>query len=260
MPIVTNEQDPDLVKSLVKGIAVIEAFDENNRSLTLSDVAKRTGISRASARRFLHTLTFMGYATQTGTHFSLTAKVLNLGFSYLSSQGLSEIAKPFMQSLSDDTQESCSLAVLSDADIIYTARIPTKRIMTISPNIGSRLPAYISSMGRVLLAGLPVEQLESILDGASLQQYTPRTIVDKDELLAAIEEVRGQQWAMIDQELELGLRTISAPIVDWDGKVIAAVNLATPSSAVTKQALLKEFLPKLQLCCKQISFAFNQLS
>jgi len=203
------------VQSLARGLSVITAFDAEHPSMTLSDIAGRTGLTRATARRFLHTLVELGYVRFDGKWFALTPQVLRLGTAYLSGLGLPQIAQPHLERLSAQLGESTSAAVLDGDEIVYVARVATRRIMTVGITVGTRFPAYATSMGRVLLAGL-----------------TGRTVVDPEALRSELDLVRQQGWALVDQELEAGLRSVAAPLRDRDGDVVAAVNVSTSTHAL----------------------------
>ena len=245
----------DFVRALAKGLAVVEAFDARAPSMTLSDVARKTGLSRGTARRLLLTLVELGYAGFDGKNFSLRPRVLNLGFAYLNSQTLWQLAQPYMVELVEQVHESCSVSVLDGTDIVYVARVPTAaRIMSINLGIGTRLPAFATSMGRVLLAGLPNEEIERLLEQVSpLPRHTSKTITDPKELLREIEQVRRQGWALVDQELEQGLRSVAVPVVDCVGMPIAALNVGTHASRWTIQKLTQEALPLLKQTAARIS-------
>jgi len=224
------------VQSLARGLAVIRAFDAANPLMTLSEVAARTGLTRATARRFLHTLVELGYVRTDGKTFALTALVLQLGYSYLSALSLPQLAQPHLEELSHKLGESTSAAVLDGADIFYVARVATRRIMTVGITVGTRFPAYATSMGRVLLAGLPEAKLREYLDTVELKALTPRTVGTREGLLAELEKVREQGWCLLDQELELGLMSIAAPVRNAAGKVVAAVNVSLQAQNVAAQA------------------------
>ncbi|HEY0359089.1 MAG TPA: IclR family transcriptional regulator C-terminal domain-containing protein, partial [Mycobacteriales bacterium] len=214
------------VQSLERGLAVIRAFDATAPELTLSDVARATGLTRAAARRFLLTLLDLGYVRTDGRLFSLTPRVLELGYSYLSSISLTEVAEPHLERLVAEVHESSSVSVLDGDDVVYVARIPTSRIMAVSINVGTRFPAYATSMGRVLLAGLPDDELEAYLSRTELRRLTPKTITSPKALAAELARVRAQGWSLVDQELEEGLRAIAAPIRDRSGRVVASANVS----------------------------------
>jgi len=245
----------DFVRALAKGLAVIEAFDTRSPSMTLSDVAKKTSLSRGTARRLLLTLVELGYAGFDGKRFGLQPRALNLGFAYLHSQNLWQLGQPYMVELVERVHESCSIAVLDRTEIVYVARVPTSvRIMSINLGIGTRLPAFATSMGRVLLAALSAEEVEELLTHASpLARYTPKSVVDPPALLREIDAVRRQGWALVDQELEMGLRSIAVPIVDAGGRAVAALNIGTHASRWPIQKLTQEVLPLLKQTAASIS-------
>jgi IclR family transcriptional regulator, pca regulon regulatory protein len=238
-------RNPDYVQSLERGLAVIRAFGAESPELRLSDVARATGLTRAAARRFLLTLVKLGYVRQEGSEFSLRPRVLELGYAYLSALSLPEVAQPHMEALVADINESSSIAVLDDLDIVYVARVPTRRIMTITIAVGTRLPAYATSMGRVLLAGLDDETLEARLERMELERFTAMTPVSRDDLRDRIEVARNAGWAMVDQELEQGVRSAAVPIRDANGGVLAALNVSVHATRMTMPVLRREVVPKL---------------
>jgi IclR family pca regulon transcriptional regulator len=233
------------VQSLGRGLAVIRALNVPGRGQTLSEVARDAGLPRAAARRFLLTLEELGYVRSADRRFWLTPRILELGYAYLSSLSLPEIAQPHLRDLVGRVNESCSMSVLDGADVVYVAREPTRRIMTVAISIGTRFPAYATSMGRVLLAELPEEELASRLGGSTLPGLTMRTITDAGQLERELARVRRQGWALVDQELEGGLRSIAAPVHDAAGRALAAVNVSTHASRTTLEALRAELLPEL---------------
>jgi len=219
------------VQSLARGLAVIRAFDTDHADMTLTEVAVRTGLTRATARRFLHTLVELGYVRTDGKTFALTAQVLQLGYAYLSGLSLPQLAQPHLEELSLKLGESTSAAVLDGTDIAYIARVTTRRIMTIGITVGTRFPAYATSMGRVLLAALPPEKLKEYLAAAEIKPLTPRAVGTVKELLAVLDTVRAQGWCLLDQELELGLMSVAAPVYHGK-KVVAAVNVSLQAQSV----------------------------
>jgi IclR family pca regulon transcriptional regulator len=232
------------VKSLERGLAVIRAFDAEHTEMRLSEVAQATGLTRAAARRFLLTLVELGYVRHDDGRFSLRPRVLDLGYSYLSGLSFQEIAQPHMESLVREVNESSSISVLDDLDVVYVVRVPTRRIMTITLAVGTRLPAYATSMGRVLLASLPPAELEARLRKVKLEPLTPHTVRSMKELREAIERAREEGFAMVDQELEQGLRSAAVPIADADGRV-AALNVSVHASRAGMDELREQFVPKV---------------
>ncbi|UCE31663.1 MAG: helix-turn-helix domain-containing protein [Burkholderiales bacterium] len=251
--------DSEFVQSLAKGLAVIEAFTGERPALTLSEAARITGISRAAARRLLHTLVELGYAGFDGKRFSLRPKVLDLGFAFLHSQGVWHTAQPFMVELVEQVRESCSAAVLDGTDIVYVARVPVQaRIMSISLGLGSRLPAHATSMGRVLLAALTDAELDALLARLGpLERYTEHTVTDPGRLRERIAAVRRDGYAISDQELELGLRSVAVPVRGAEGRVVAALNVGTHASRTTMQAVRTQILPRLRETATRISQALG---
>ena len=249
------ESTTEFVRALAKGLAVIEAFDGSAPAMTLSDVARKTGLSRGTARRLLHTLVELGYAGFDGKLFSLKPRVLSLGFAYLYSHNIWQLAQPYMVEVVERLHESCSIAVLDGADVVYVARVPTsERIMSINLGLGTRLPAQATSMGRVLLAHRPSGEVEQLLKRiAPLKRYTPKTITAADELMQELKQIRKQGWAVIDQELEVGLRSLAVPIFDFGGCAVAALNIGTHASRWTVSALQKDALPVLKTAARSIS-------
>ncbi len=233
------------VQSLERGLAVIRAFGPEEPELTLSDVARRTGLTRAAARRFLLTLADLGYVRSDGKHFALTPRVLELGYAYLSSLSLPEIAEPHLERLAAEVRESSSVSVLDGDEIVYVGRVPTSRIMRVSINVGTRFPAHATSMGRVLLAALAPDELDAYLARAELRALTERTITDPAVLRAELDRIRTQGWALVDQELEEGLRSIAAPIRDRDGHVVAAVNVSAHASRASPETVKDTLLTPL---------------
>ncbi|MFC4589662.1 IclR family transcriptional regulator [Sphaerisporangium corydalis] len=235
----------EFVQSLARGLAVIRAFDAATPELTLSEVARATGLTRAAARRFLLTLVELGYVRTDGRLFALSPRVLELGYAYLSGMSLPDVALPHLEHLVAEVHESASVSVLDVSDIVYIARVPTTRIMRVTISIGTRFPAHCTSMGRVLLAWLPPADLETYFAEAKLERLTARTITSRDALVAELERVRSQGWAMVDQELEEGLRSIAAPIRGRNGQVSAAVNISSHASRTTIESARRDLLPPL---------------
>jgi IclR family pca regulon transcriptional regulator len=238
--------DRDFVASLEKGLAVIEAFDANRPRLTLSDVAKLTGITRAAARRYLRTLTRLNYADFDGRYFSLSPRILRLGYAYLSSTSLSTRLQPFLEKISEETGESSSAAILDGDDIVYVARSATRRIMSIGLGVGSRLPAYCTSLGRAILAYQTPDEVEAYLGRVRLEARTPKTIIQKSDLRAALEATRQQGYAMVSEELEFGLRSIAVPLLQKNGKVSVALNISAQVARISGPEMEERFLPSLR--------------
>ncbi len=232
---------------------MIRAFNGQHPTMSLSEVARAAGLTRAGARRILLTLSRLGYVRADGRQFQLTARILDLGFAYLSSMPFWNQAEPVMDELVAELHESCSASVLDGTDIVYVLRVPTHKIMTINLGVGSRLPAYCTSMGRVLLSGLSEEDVDAVLRKSRVRSLTSRTITDPHELKRVIDEVRLRGWAVVNQELEEGLVSISAPIRDRDGRIIAAMNVSGQANRTPASQMVKRFLPPLRAAARQIS-------
>ncbi|MBL8384363.1 MAG: helix-turn-helix domain-containing protein [Burkholderiales bacterium] len=243
------------VQSFARGLAVIRAFAADAPSQTLSEVAARTGLDRAGARRILLTLQALGYVAQDGRQFRLTARILDLGYAYLSTTPLWNLAEPIMEELSRAVHESCSASVLEGTEIVYIQRVPTAKIMAISLAIGSRLPAWCSAMGRVLLSALPPEELARVLARSDLHPRTRHTETSPARLTKIIAGVRADGFALVDQELEDGLRSIAVPLVDRGGRVIAAMNLSANAHQVSSAQMVRRLLPPLKDAAARINRA-----
>jgi len=241
----SSPDSADFVQSLARGLLVIRTFDAEHAELSLSDVARRADLPRAAARRFLRTLQTLGYVRSDGRLFALTPHVLELGFSYLSALSLPEIVQPHLEQLSREVDESVSAAVLDGTDIVYVARVPTRRIMSVRITIGTRFPAYATSMGRVLLAGLSADEADAAIEASALRPLTPLTKTDAAALRKELASVREQGWALVDGELESGLRSVAAPVHGRGGAVVAAVNVSTSATRDSVQHVLDTYLPRL---------------
>jgi IclR family transcriptional regulator, pca regulon regulatory protein len=246
------ERDAHFVQSLERGLAVIRAFDAQRSELTLSEVARHCNLTRAAARRFLLTLADLGYVRTDGRMFRLTPRVLELGYAYLSSLTLPEVAAPHLERLVEEVHESSSMSVLDGDDIVYVARVPMARIMTVAINVGTRFPAYATSMGRVLLAALPEKVLEEYLGRVAPQRLTPRTVTSPDALRAELARVRAQGYSIVDQELEGGLRAVAAPVRDKAGVTVAAINVSSHASRSSMEKIRRELVPKLRAAAARI--------
>jgi len=225
---------------------VLKAFDDQNARLTLSDVARIVGLPRASARRALLTLEALGYVESDGRLFSLSPQVLTLARAYLASSPVPRVAQGFLENVSETLGESCSLSILHGNEVIYIARSTRKRIGSLHRDVGAHLPAHCTSMGRVLLAALPDAELDAFITQAKLQSFTPYTVTGKSELRQVIEKVRRNGYSLVDQELEIDLRSIAVPVQSAGGRVIAAMNVSAQASRTPKKQLVERFLPSLR--------------
>ena len=243
----------DYIQSIERGLSIIQAFSHEHPDLTVSEAAKITDLSRPTVRRILLTLEELGYVHAINGRYTLTARVLSLGYAYISSKNIWEFTHPHMRKLVEKTEESTSIAVLDQTEIVYVARIPTKRIMTISLDIGSRLPAYATSMGQVLLAHLSPTELDTYLKSVELKPFTNKTIIDKETLIDQLEEIRVNGWASAGQQLEDGLYSIAAPIRNKTGKVIAAINISAHAGRISQQLKDDFYIPVLLQTADEIS-------
>ncbi len=239
-------QETDFVSGFARGLKVIEAFGETTPKLAIADVAKLTGLDRATARRCLLTLAELGYADYDGKFFTLTPKILRLGHAYLSATPLPHVVQPFLDKLSEDVHQSASASVLDGTEVVYIARASQKRVMSINLMPGSRLPAYCASMGRVLLAAMPEDEARALLKQSTLKAFTPRTKTDPALLMDELARVRAQGYAVIDQELELGLCSIAVPLENDRGRVVAALNIGAPAASVPASEMAERYLEPLR--------------
>ncbi len=245
--------DPNFMTSLARGLAVIQAFSQRRHHLTISQVSTNTGLSRAAVRRCLYTLTKLGFAgSDDNRHFFLRARILALGHSYISSMPLATAAQPVLEHVSHLLHESCSIAALDGLEIVYIARANVTRIMSIDLGVGSRLPAFCTSMGRAILANLPPDELESYMSRAQFKRFTERTIVNPAKLTQALRQVRRDGYSIIDQELEHGLRSMAVPIQNASGKVVAALNIGAHAQRVSIQEMQSKFLPHLRAAAQEL--------
>jgi IclR family pca regulon transcriptional regulator len=246
-------EERDQIRALARGLDVILAFSQNRPRMTLSQVAEATGLSRPTARRILLTLEAEGYARSNGRTFALTPRVLALGYAYLSSLNLTEIAQPYMERVVEQTQEGCSLATLDQTEVVYVTRVPTRRISSITLATGTRLPAHATSMGHVLLAGLSEPELHGYLAHADLRPLTGHTITRREDLISRLDLVRHQGYAIVDQELEHGLRSAAAPVKDANRRVIAALALSAMTATTDEHTFREHHAMILVDAAEQIS-------
>ena len=238
--------NPDFVLSLARGLRVIEAFEGYTDGRSIVEIAQSTGLSRASIRRILLSLELLGYVERSRQVYRLRTQVMRLGFSFLSSSSVVEAARPVLERITEIVHESSSMSMLDGGEIVYVARSAASRVLAAGLSVGSRLPAYCTSMGRVLLSGLPDPALDSYLRDLKPKAYTSRTIVKVPQLRKAILEVRKRGYAIVSEELEAGLRSIAVPVYTRSNRMVAAINVGTHVSRVDQGALLKSCLPALQ--------------
>ena len=245
------------VQSFARGLSVIRAFGPKASEMTLTEVAERTGLTRAGARRILLTLQHLGYVAANERKFYLTPRILDLGYSYLSSMKLWDFAEPVMEELVDKVHESCSVSVLDGSEIVYVLRVPTRKIMTINLSIGSRLPAYCTSMGRVLLGDLDDATLDEMLAQSDLKALTKSTTINPTRLKRIIADDRKKGWSLVNQELEEGLCSIAVPLIDFSGRIIAAMNIGGNVTRTSEADLVKKVLPELLAAANKINTALR---
>lgn len=245
--------DKEFMTTLAKGFAVLGLFGRERPSLTLSQAAAATELSRATARRILRTLAGLGYLEQQGRQFALAPGILKLGFSYLAAQNWIERARPAMKMLSERFHESCSAAILQGTDVVYVARVPAGRIMSVAISVGTRLPALHTSIGRIQLGFLDDNELWRRLKSVRLEPFTPSTIVDVQALYQRIRADHEQGFSMVDEELERGLRSVAVPVLDRAGQAVGALNISTHSTRTTRNEMREQFLPALREAAAEIA-------
>ncbi|OFW27536.1 MAG: hypothetical protein A3H27_18270 [Acidobacteria bacterium RIFCSPLOWO2_02_FULL_59_13] len=241
-----QKSDPDYVTALVRGLSVIRCFDKGFESLTLSEVAARSGLTRGTARRFLLTLEAIGYVSQNDRTFRLSPKVLDLGYAYLASVPLWEQAQPLMKEIVDQIDESCSLAVLNGTDVVYLARVPPRHLHTLPVHVGTRMPAYVNSMGRVLLAELEDADLDEYFRHAELRKLNRYTVTSETVLRRILHDIRKNGYSMLEHELHEGRRSMAVPIRNRDSVAVASINVSALMSRATKKEFVDRFLPLLK--------------
>lgn len=244
--------DKEFMTTLAKGLAVLGAFGKERPSMTLSEAAAATNVSRATARRILRTLAELGYVTQEGRQFALSSNILKLGFSYLATQSWIDRAQPLMRELSERLGESCSAAILEGNEIVYVARVPTRRIMSTVLSVGSRLPAFHTALGRVQLGFLDEAEIWRRLKSQRVEAYTPSTIIDLQALFDRVRDDHAQGFSIVDEELERGLRAIAVPVTDRSGQAVGAINVSTHAARITRNEMRDIFLPALRALANEI--------
>lgn len=251
-----RDSDPDFVESIARGFDVLKAFDRSRPRMALSEVAAVTGLARPTARRILRTLEALGYVRAGSGGFELTPRVLELGVTYVEALGLWEVARPHLEDLVGQTHESSSIAQLDGSDIVYVARVAVPKLIALAVHIGTRFPAAPTSLGKVLLAGLGPEELEKAIAEPSRAGVLPRWSPERAELDRVLREVRAQGWALTDEQLASGIRSVAAPLRDGSGKVIAAVNVTVHAAETSVETLREKYLPLLLDTAGRISADF----
>lgn len=246
--------DPNFMTSLARGLIVIQAFTQQNPQMTISQLSVRTGLSRAAVRRCLYTLTKLGFAgAEDGSRYSLRPRMLTLSQTYTASNTLSSAAQPILERMSATLRESFSVATLDGDDIVYVARTTVNRVMAVDLHIGSRLPAYCTSMGRILLAYLPPEQLESYLARVALTPFTTRTVTSIEKLRLLLRTTRRNGYALCDQEYEVGLRSLAVPVLAPNGRAVATINLSGSAPRLSTLEMQTRFLPHLRNAANELA-------
>lgn len=248
--------DKEFVATLAKGLAVLSCFGKERPAMTLSEAAAATNVSRAAARRILRTLAALGYVEQRGRDFALSPNILKLGFAYLATQSWIERAQPLLKQLSEQLHESASAAILEGTEIVYVARVPARRIMSATLTVGSRLPAFHTALGRVLLGFLDDAEIWRRLKSMRFEAYTPATITDLQALFDRIRADREQGFSLVDEELERGLRALAVPVLDRNGQAVGAINLSTHAARITRNECRERFLPALNAVAAQLQSSF----
>lgn len=246
-------KETDFVGGFAKGLRIIEAFGDTTRRLAIADAAKATGLDRATTRRCLLTLAELGYADYDGKFFTLTPRILRLGHAYLSATPLPRIVQPVLDRLAETIHQSASASVLDGTEIVYVARASQQRVMSINLTPGSRLPAYCASMGRVLLAALPEANALTLLQATEIRAFTPNTKTEINALMAELATVRAQGYAVIDQELEIGLCSLAVPLHDDRGRVVAAINIGAPAAQIAADEMAGRFLEQLKMAATTLT-------
>ncbi|MGC2779050.1 MAG: IclR family transcriptional regulator C-terminal domain-containing protein [Bradyrhizobium sp.] len=248
-----RKHDRDFVGALEKGLAVIEAFDTAVPQLTLTAAARKTGLTRAAARRYLLTLVALGYAETDGKIFRLMPRVLRLGYAYLSTASLPKLAQPILDRIGERVREVVSLATLDGTEVVFLARSASRRVLSATTSVGMRLPAYCTAMGRIMLAGLSDAEAERLLASMPLKRLTPRTRIDMGDLMAEIAAARTNGYAVSDEELEMGLRSIAVPVTNAQGQVMLAMSVSLQAAHMTVEEMEEKILPELNAARPAIS-------
>jgi IclR family pca regulon transcriptional regulator len=259
MPTARDDAGPDFIEALARGLEVLRTFRPGRRVATLSEIAADTGLARPTVRRILLTLEALGYVRTAERGYALTPRVLDLGMAYIDSLDMWDVARPHMERLVAQTHESTSMAQIDGGDIVYVARVAVPKIVTLAVTIGTRFPAYATSMGKVLLAAQPPSELECLLREPSRSGITPKWQPGHAELISALREVRAKGWALADQELAPGIRSIATGVRNGDGTVVAAINVTVHAAETSMEKLTGEYLPLLLHTAAEISHDWSRL-
>ncbi|HWL99710.1 MAG TPA: IclR family transcriptional regulator C-terminal domain-containing protein [Nocardioidaceae bacterium] len=251
-----RDSDPDFIESIARGFDVVRAFDVHRPVMTLSEVATSAQLARPTARRILRTLESLGYVRSVSGGFALTPRVLELGLTYVQGMGLWDVARTHMEGLVARTHESSSIAQLDGSDIVYVARVAVPKIIALAVQIGTRFPSPPTSLGKVLLAGLDADELDRVLAEPSRAGVVARWQPDRAELDTALREVRARGWALTDEQLASGIRSIAAPVRDGSGRVVAAMNVTVHAAETSVRTLTEEYLPLLLQTASAVSADF----
>jgi IclR family pca regulon transcriptional regulator len=251
-----HSAERDLVGSFARGLGVMEILAAHPQGLTLTEMAEKAGLTRAGARRFLLTLVASGYAVQDGRRFQLSSRLISVARTWLGGASLWAFAEPFMRAVSQQLNESCSAAILADEEVVYVARVAGRRIVSVGLHVGTRLPAYCTSMGRVLLSDLGDDQLTAFLARATIRENTPKTVTDRSGLAALVRQCRADGYAAVEEELELGLSSIAVPVRDRSGRIVAAINVSTQPARFSIAQMEAGFLPHLRQAASAIEDYF----
>ena len=251
-------KDPEYLSTLERGLSVLRAFDEQHPEMRLSEVAVRTGLSPAVARRCLNTLVALGYVGQHGRNFLLRPEVLAFGSAYLSSMNLEQVCVPPLQALRDETGDSASMAVIAGRDILYLVHVSTNRRIRLGASVGTRFPLHATSMGKSILAFRPEAEIQAFAAAAPFQRFTERTVTDAVSLIARLERVRQQGFDSALDELDFGIVSVAVPIFDADSHAIAAINCSTSTTRISQDELIRTRLPGLRRAAQEIQQAIKR--
>jgi IclR family pca regulon transcriptional regulator len=254
----TSKRDTEYLSTLERGLSVLRCFSREHPEMTLTEVASRTGLSPAVARRCLHTLVELGYVVKQDKHFLLTAEVMSFASAFLESMNLEQVVRPHLQDVRDETGDSSSLAVLSDPDVLYLVHVSTNRMVRLAAGVGTRFPAHATSLGRILIAHWPEERREHYAAHTKLTRFTDKTIVDRPRLLQILKQAARNDYATVQDELDYGIVSVAVPVRSGSGEVIAAINCSTATSRVDPGEMLDTRLPVLRRAARAIEIELQR--